>query len=271
MKKWIGFFGIVFCFLLCGNSVQADVIWEPMNSFYEEHSSECTYVNRQYTANGPDGVVILYESPESAKVVTTWENGRRTYIAFTYEDAQGIVWGISDDEQTGWMPMDYMKVVYDSISFQEDYDDQIVSQDGSLDEQYRNDTVYFWKYPGSENCSSMNLQDWEYLPDYSSLFTDEVGHRWGYIGYYYGIRSKWVCLDAPTADYAALYPDGAPKIGKEDDAQSQEPENSGTDRIAPQTNDKSVMIVVALVALVVAATAVLLVILKKRDKGPIGS
>ena len=271
MKKWIGFLGMVFCFLLCTNSVRADVIWEPMDSFYEEHSSECIYVNRQYTANGPDGVVILYESPESAKVVTTWENGRKAYISFTYEDARGIVWGISEDEQTGWMPMDYMKVVYDSISFREDYGDQIVSENGTLDEQYRNETVHFWKYPGSESYSSMNLQDWEYLPDYSGVYTDEAGHRWGYIGYYYGSRSVWVCLDAPAADYAALYPDGAPKIGKEDDAQSQDPESIGTERIAPQTNDMSVMIVVVLVALVVAATAVLLVILKKRDQGPMGS
>ena len=288
MKKWVCFLGMALCFWFCAGTARADVIWTPMDSFYEEHEDECTYVNRQYTADGPDGVVILYESPESSKVIATWENGRQVYISFTYEDERGIVWGISDEEETGWMPMEYMKVVYDSISFAEDYGDQIVSQTGALDEQYQNETVFFWKYPGAENGSSMNLGDWEYLPEYGSVYVDETGHSWGYIGYYYGYRSVWVCLDAPTADYAALYPDGAPQIGKDDEAQpqgsgepgaasesqgagepgaaseSQDQAGGRTERITPKTNDRTVVVVVVLVVLVVLATAVLLVILKKR-------
>lgn len=263
MKKWVCFLGTVFCFLLCTISVRADIIWEPMNSFYEEHSTECTYVNRQFTADGPDGIVILYESPESSKVVTTWENGYRTYISFTYEDERGVVWGISDDDQTGWMPMDYMKVVYDSISFAEDYGDQIVNQDGTLDEQYQDETIYFWKYPGSESCSSMSLQDWEYMPEYSATYTDEAGHGWGYIGYFYGHRNVWICLDQPTSDYAGLYPDGGPKIGA-DDTESQDPEGQRTERIVPKTDNGTVVVVIVLVVGVVLITAVLLVILKKR-------
>lgn len=256
--------GTALCVLLCTFSVRADVIWEPMDAFYEEHSSECDYVNRTYTTDGPDGVVILYESPESAKVVMTWENGRKVSISFTYEDERGILWGVCEAEQTGWVPMEYMKVVYDSISFKEDYGDQIVSQDGGLDEQYRNETVYFWKYPGADNYNSMSLQDWEYLPEYSGVYTDEAGHSWGYIGYYYGLRSVWVCLDQPTADRDGLYPDGAPQIGKEDDQEPQDSVKKEAERIVPQTDSRMVLVVVILVLLVVLATAVLLVILKKR-------
>lgn len=276
MKKWVCFLGTAFCFLLCTLSARADVIWEPEDSFYEEHSSECTHVNRQYITNGPDGVVILYKSPESAKEVATWENGRRVYISFTYEDARGIVWGISEGEQTGWMPMEYMKVVYDSISFAEDYGDQIVSQTGSLDEQYGDETVHFWKYPGAESFDSMDLKGWDYMPEYRSVYTDETGHSWGYIGYYYGYRSVWICLDAPTADYAALYPDGGPAIGKEDTGlypngtpaiakeDAAAAQNRDVERIVPKTNDRAVIIVVVLVAAVALVTAALLVFLRKR-------
>lgn len=276
MKKWVCFLGTAFCFLFCTLSARADVIWEPEDSFYEKHSSECTHVGRQYIANSPDGVVILYESPESAKEVATWENGKQVYISFTYEDARGIVWGINDSEEIGWMPMEYMKVVYDSISFAEEFGDQIVSQTGSLDEQYENDIIYYWKYPGAESFGSIDLQGWDYLPEYHSVYTDETGHSWGYIGYYYGTRSVWICLDAPTADYAALYPDGGPAIGKDDTElypkrtpavgkeNAAAAQNRDVERIVPKTNDRMVVIVVVLVAAVALVTAALLVFLRKR-------
>lgn len=273
MKRWICFLGVVWSFFLCTVCVNADVIWEPMDSFYEEHASECTYVNRQYVANGPDGVVILYESPESAKEVTRWENGRQVYISFIYEDERGILWGISESDQTGWMPMDYMRVVYDHISFEEDYGDQIVNEEGVLDERYRNETVCFWDYPGAETYSSVNLQDCEHLPEYGSVYTDETGHRWGYIGYYYGFRSVWVCIDEPAADREALYPDGAPQIGKEDmglqgeengDTRDESQKSGNGERIVPQTNHRVAVVVTVLVLLVVLVTAVLLIVLKKR-------
>lgn len=56
---------------------------EPADSFYEQHASQCAYVNRCFTADGSDGTVILYESPESAKVMDTWENGFRVYLSHT--------------------------------------------------------------------------------------------------------------------------------------------------------------------------------------------
>lgn len=277
MKKRYVFWGIMLCFLISVIPAKADVIWEPQNSFYEQHSSECNYVNRQYSANGPDGVVIVYESPESDKVTATWENGHKVWISFTYEDERGILWGISEEEENGWMPMDYMKVVYDFISFEEEYGSQIKEQSGEIDGQYQNAMIYFWKYPASEQYSTMDLQSFgpEYMPQYDGLYTDEAGHQWGKIGYYYGIRSVWVCLDAPTADHAALYPDGAPQIGKEDRSedmaqqdpeteQQQMPEGGTAERIKPQTGDNMVMVAVALVILVVLVTVVLLLLLKRR-------
>lgn len=267
MKKYLCFMAAFICFLFCMLSVRADVIWEPEDSFYKQHSSQCTYVSRHFTANGPDGTVILYESPESAKVIDTWENGHAVYISFTYEDSNGILWGIYDNGpgQTGWVPMEYMKVVYDHISFEEDYGSEIIEQSGALEEQYKGEDVCFWDYPGSKEpfIVPMDMSD---LPKYSSVYTDEKGYNWGYIGYFYGYRNYWICLDQPMADYDQLYPDGGPQIGAQaEDTKTENfgSEKQGAERIVPEQNHGMVVLVIVLVALVVVVTAVLLVILRK--------
>lgn len=279
MKKFICLLGMMTCFLFCTISVRADVIWEPQDDFYERHRSDCTHVGRQFIADGPDGKVILYESPISDKEVATWENGYQVWISFTYEDAQGIVWGFPSEveEKSGWMPMEYMKVVYDSISFMEEHRSRIENQDGFLDESYKDDTIYYWKYPGSDEGGIINMQNWEYMPDYSSVYTDEEGRSWGYVGYFYGFIDVWICLDDPTAEYEELYPNGAPQIEVKDDeikeesqseesqsGENQAAENLNTERIKPQTNQRTIVVVVVLVAAVVLVTIALLAVLKKR-------
>lgn len=265
MKKGICFLGMLIVFMLCTISARADVIWEPEDDFYEKHSSECTYNGRQFIADGPDGKVILYKSPESSKEVATWENGYKVSISFTYEDKQGIVWGFPAEweDKRGWMPMEYMKVVYDAVSFEEEHSSQIEQKDGTLDESYKDDTIYFWKYPGSEDGNSVNMQDWDNMPSYSSVYTDEEGRSWGNVGYFYGYRDAWICLDNPTAEFEELYPDGAPQIEVKDDEEISN-ENTNTERIRPQTNQSLIVIIILLVAAVVMVTIVLLVLLKRR-------
>ncbi|MDE5866505.1 MAG: hypothetical protein K2H31_07895 [Lachnospiraceae bacterium] len=217
MKKWICLFGMMTCFLLCTISVRADAVWSPQDDFYEKHRDDCKYVDRQFIADGPDGVVILYESPESDKEVATWENGYQTWIQFTYVDKQGIVWGYPSDRPAmtgvapadgGWMPMEYMKLVYDSISFMEEHRDQLEHQEGVLDESYEGE-IYIWEYPGSKNKMSNS-----YMREYSSIYTDEEGHRWGFA---MSNTYTWICLDNPTAEFEELYPNGAPQYEVEDD------------------------------------------------------
>ena len=280
MKKFICLLGMMTCFLFCTISVRADVIWEPQDDFYEKHRSDCTHVGRQFIADGPDGKVILYKSPELDNEVGTWENGYKVWISFTYEDAQGILWGFPSEveEKSGWMPMEYMKVVYDSISFMEEHRDRIENQDGFLDESYKDDKIYYWKYPGSDAGSNINMQDWEHMPGYSSVYTDEEGRSWGYVGYFYGFRDVWICLDNPTAEFGELFPNGAPQYGVEDDGEIEEEiqneeiqseetqaaENLSTDRIKPQTNFRTIVVVIVLVAAVMLVTIALLVMFKKR-------
>lgn len=270
MKRWLGVLSGIICCMLCTFSVRADMIWEPDDSFYEKHASECNYVNRQFTANGPDGIVIVYKSPQLAEVVDTWENGHRVSIVFTYKDGGGTLWGIYDDYRgnCGWVPMDYMEVVYDDISFSQEYGSKIRRQEGRLEDKYLETEVFFWTYPGGDSYISLTLS--EYTPQYRETFVDEEGSVWGKIGYYYGIKNHWVCIDKPEASFEELYPEGGPQRGEKADSRKEE---RGTgmredgERIAPKGDGRAMTAALAMVALVVSVTAVLLKILSRRRDG----
>lgn len=297
MKRLKWFWGGMICCICCllhAFPAKADVIWEPEDSFYQKHASECTYVNRVFTANGPDGVVLVYHSPELPIVVEKWENGSRECISFTYKDSDGIVWGYC----RGWMPMEYMEVVYDSISFAEEYADQITKENGELDSKYLGKEIYYWGYPGAENGYALTVGS-EYTPGYSGVFTDEEGNIWGNVGYYFGRKNFWVCIDKPEADYEQLYPNGGPQRGsasadqgaeserklgdesadrggdgerivsvEEDIDAANAPGGDGgrTARIVPKMNGRTVATAAVMVTLVAAATAALLVGLWKKRK-----
>ncbi|MCI9278133.1 hypothetical protein D7X48_09255 [bacterium D16-50] len=269
MKRWLGILSGLICCALCSFSVRADMIWEPQDSFYERHEKECEYVNRQFTANGPDGMVIVYKSPELPEIVDTWENGHRVSIIFTYRDSDGILWGIYDDYRgkCGWVPMDYMSVVYDDISFRDEYEGEIEIRKGQLDDKYLGTEVYFWSYPGGDAYILMKLS--EYTPEYGETFVDEEGNVWGGVGYYYGIKNNWICIDKPDASFQELYPEGGPRRGRGSDS-GEEEWGSGTktdgDRIVPKGDSRAMTVTLAMVALVVSVTAVLLRILKGRGE-----
>lgn len=286
MKKWLCILSGMICCALCPLSVRADVIWEPEDSFYDEHASECHHVNRLFTANGPDGIVIVYKSPEIPEVVDTWENGRKVSILFTYEDGDGILWGVYDNYKgkCGWVPMDYMEVVYDSISFREEYASEILKQNGQIDDKYIGAEVFFWSYPGGDIYISQTLSD--HTPEYHATFVDEDGNLWGNIGYYYGIRDRWICIARPDADYEELYPEGGPRRGdsayaKQEQGSGSEdaeqgrglereigPEEAVQERIVPKKDRKAMTAALAMVALAVSVSAVLLKIWsgkKERD------
>lgn len=300
MKKnvWIG--AVVACWMFCALPARADVIWEPYHDdFYQQNMESCEYLNRTYTANGPDGKVIVYESPKNPTVVTTWENGFKAYISFTYTDAAGNVWGVYDDSESGingWMPMAYMSVVYDYISFQEEFAESISEESGTIPAVCAGQMVRFWKYPGADDYYEMSMpEDAESLPQYSKLFVDEAGQQWGYISYFRGTKHRWVCLANPDGSLEELYQGDVPKRGGQDaadntvldvedivpveDATQEGSEgyaNSGDiqnfsngttlERIEPQKDNGLIGLVIGLVVAVIGVTGGALVWLKKGKK-----
>lgn len=218
MKKIVSFFAVVICWMLCVGTVKADVIWEPYDDiFYMANRDDCQYVNRNYTANGPENKVIVYKSPENPTVTETWENGHVVNIYYTWTDEDGIVWGMYNDwetDETGWMPMDYMDVVYDYICFEEEFGDSFVEEMTAIPGEYAGKSIFFWSYPGADIYREIPMPEAETeMPQCSTIFVDEEGHKWGYFGYFRGVRNMWVCLDQPVADASTLYPEGLPVRG----------------------------------------------------------
>lgn len=268
MKKrmaWIMML-VLMAAMLLPMRANADVIFEPRDSFYERHREECTYVNRFFLPSGVETVKV-YESPESDKVKASYSAGDRIYISYTYEDSDGILWGCCEDwdsDVSGWVAMAYLEVIYDETSFCEEHGGAFVSEEGSVATDHLGKTIRFWEYPGSQAYIEITLTtDPEgYLPEYSATYLDEAGRLWGRCSYYMGIKGHWINLDDPAADFDTLFPDNTEQT---------EPETPPAQETVPEivpkapagTQSAKVFACVA-VAAVVIVTAVLLYLLKQK-------
>lgn len=257
---------IIFLILLVGALVlpmtaRADLIYEPRDSFYEENREDCDYVGRSYTAKGPNGDVTIYESPVSPAEEGKAANGTALYVSYTYQDSAGILWAccdLWDDELTGWVPMDYLELIYDGISFEEEYGDQFVSVEIMLEAS--DETVYFWEYPGSRDYIAMPIRG-DNGPYFQTSYTDADGNQWARCSYYMGIKGYWVNLSNATADYETLFPD-VPEETVPPETQPAATER--VEEIVPGGGNLQLVLILA-VAAVVAVTALLIVRLKKKQ------
>ena len=86
--------------LIQGTTVQADVIWEPDDEFYQEErwemgeKDEFELHNRSYFANGKSGYIYVADNPEEETVTDALENGSVLFVSFTYENSHGEEWGV---------------------------------------------------------------------------------------------------------------------------------------------------------------------------------
>ncbi len=179
----------------------ADVIWEPNNSFYRLHAGECDFVDRNYIANGEKGYVTLYSAPNSLTQVINLVNGTTFRVAHVWQGSGGEAWGVGyirvDNEyHEGWVALDQMALLYDHIAFEEDHGTEFTQYDGSGD-QLERACLYSW--PGGVYESTLEF-DREHNPPSGALrrlYTDQNGLRWAFVGYYYGHRDAWLCIDDP--------------------------------------------------------------------------
>lgn len=200
----------VLALLTLTSAARADLIWEPQNSFYEKHRSECRHEDRLYYANGSEGFITFWDAPGGSMVAGQCENGEMLRVYFVYENWGCITFWKGVQEISGWAPMADLVLVYDSQSFQEEYAGQIRDYNGEFaDYDGAPEQINFYAYPGAAGVdSSIPLSQWkELLPSLtgtadqesaiSQVFTDENGLTWGYLGYLYGMRDVWFCLDEP--------------------------------------------------------------------------
>ena len=254
-------------------SVHADVIYEPMNSkFYERHRTECRLVDAVYEVRHPNGSAKLYVSPEDAAVVAEFKNGENLHVSVSYTDKKGVVWACCNssygrEAEDAWMPMDYLYEAYSSELFRRDYSEKITVLDEPEEISVDGDPFKGFLYPGSEKYVEISqyYEGEEAAPVWFNMrYTDEAGHEWACMSYYFGYRDYWVALDAPEKTAEELYPAGLPKIDPR--------ENGGTllggaqNEIKPSMNKKAVAIAGIGVLAVVAAASALLMVLKKSKK-----
>ena len=183
-------------------AVQADVIWEPEDSFYRSHSEECEYYARSRIVNSPEGGLPVYASPKSSSVVGTVENGTALHVQFTYDNES---WGyVEIPEGDGWMKLDETVLKYDNASFTEEYSSEFYEDEAvvkaMLEGLSDEDLIYDYAYPGSGPTQSYIPAEYVLNDEYfslQSLFEDENGRVWGHVGYFMG-RRGWICVSDPT-------------------------------------------------------------------------
>jgi hypothetical protein len=260
-KRFMAFLAV--CIMLIPvSTVYADVIAEPNNDFYRRNYENCVHLGRSFYANSPDGYISIKKEPGSKSEVKRIENNEIIYIMFTYNH-NGEIWGVTEiwtERINGWIPMEQLLLVYDYISFAEDYQDEFYNYTGDYSELKEHEQIIFWTYPGSGRNDSINLKDFGMNIDenfrISSVYKDEQGREWGFIAYWYARRNFWVCLSEPAnADIPANTTNPPTSVWLPDES-----------AYNPDTGVSPVIIAVILVAILVAGTSVLIRVFWKPDK-----
>ena len=266
---------ITACFLfIFAPFAYADVIVEPNNDFYTQHSSECTYLNRSFYANGEGGSISLKKEPGSKEETASVKNGKVINIIFTY-NYEGEIWGVTliyEDNTpfsvlpNGWVPMSQLLIVYDYLSFAQDHQAEIYSFTGSYDSLKTADKIIMWSWPGSGVEAGSIDQGENSDLSVTDAYKDDQGREWGFIGYWHGNRNFWICISDPAnSDIPAFNPPPKPVLWQPGDTSTNTPEavNTNTNKSGPSMPT----IIIVLVSAVVICTAVLIRVFWKPRKG----
>ena len=199
MKRLLTFVLTAVMLLALAAPAAADLLWEPYdNTFYTNHHDECTYLGRQYLANSADGFVTVWDAPDGSVVAGQFENGFSMWVYWVYEN-WGLV-SIRGDEKAveGWVDLEQMSLVYDHIAFAEEYADAITPYNGEFSGCEGGTGINFYEYPGAPEVK-LQMNGPESDPGFiQSVFVDEQGLTWGFVGYWRGRLNAWFCLDDPT-------------------------------------------------------------------------
>ncbi len=203
-RAFVLLLALLLCLALAAPSL-ADVIWEPENDFYEKHFDECYYEDRVYVAGGEEGFVRAFDVP-LGKQTTEFPNGEELYIEWIWDREGG--WGFlryRDDRgwQEAWVQMGDLTVKYDAVSFAQEHGSEFIYPEEEVLLPLEGlEQLVLWTYPGAVDHSVFSVYSDSGEPPlwFNTLYEDPKGRTWGNLGYYYGYRNVWVCLDDPESE-----------------------------------------------------------------------
>ncbi|MBR4702860.1 MAG: hypothetical protein IKO91_03360 [Oscillospiraceae bacterium] len=195
---------LVLCLALAAPAL-ADVIWEPESDFYETHFDECYPENRTYVTSGEEGVVYAFDVP-LGKLTAEYPNGEELWIEWIWDREGG--WGFfryRDDDgwKEAWVQLGDLTVKYDAVSFAQEHGSEFIySEEEVLLPLEGLEQLVLWTYPGAVDHSVFSVYSDSGEPPlwFNTLYEDPKGRTWGNLGYYYGYRNVWVCLDDPESE-----------------------------------------------------------------------
>ena len=243
-------------------AARADMIAEPKNDFYDRNSADCIYLNRSFYANGKGGSVSLKKEPGSKAETAVIENGEALYIMVTYNH-KGEIWGVAQmytRYETGWVPMEQLLLVYDYISFEEEYKNEIYEYTGSDGTLENAKKLMVWSWPGSGSMRQvdgpLSASGYGGPLDIPRAYKDSEGREWVFLSYWYGIRNEWVCLSDPeNGEIPAFNPAPEPELWPQAD-----------NLPAPNKGLSTPLLIVILVAVLIIGTVILVRVFWKPKK-----
>ena len=259
----------------------ADVIWEPYGDFWSEHSNECEYLDGARFEAQTDTPLVA--SPDDPAVLDTIPAGDVVYVGYSWQG--GELWGAvegfrregSDTWQEGWVRLADFRKLYGPAEFAADHQNEFFEADGGVTVTNRTPVV-LWTFPGSgETAGTVGGPDFwmeEETASFDRVWTDEDGHDWAQLSYFYGLRGCWVYLPDPETDSlprtAPRYADGSPAAPGTPEAPEQPaPAETPTPEPMPERPVQPIVPILVPAVLVIAAAAaaaVLIVVLTKKKR-----
>ena len=223
------------------------------DTFLSLYRDECVEVWATYVVTEE---CSAQKSPKNTKITMECLPGDKVCIAWQWHG-----WGLicSDryegkylkKESLGWVEMSHLRKYFSFDDVDKSVYGEVVIDYGGPVKTDEGEYIYFYSFPGSGV-----LVDTAYAGEdlyYDSSWADPLGREWGYVGYYYTAKG-WVCLDDMySGEIGRIWPEYV-------DEELELP-----DAVVRDEQARLPVMVIVLVAAAVAVTAVLTILLIRKN------
>lgn len=267
-RRFFSIFMALSLLFMIPTAAYGDIVVEPDNDFYWQHADECKSVNRAFFLDAQDGSTIaVLEEPGTGTELAQMPNETGIWISSSYE-LNGELWGNTwiqnyqsptGKDFYGWVSMSDLTLIYDEISFREEFGSTFYSEGKDLDKLEQVSSMIYWEWPGSGYSYPAIDKEITMKNGFIDFYMDDKGREWGYFrntDYWSG----WVCISDPESTSIEEF-NILPRPGVADSASVQVTRDSVSEGF-PGT----IWVIGALVVVLVAVTGVLIRVFWKQKK-----